>query len=148
MTKKKLIIIVLVVLVGGGYGAYTFLAPKPAVAKLKVTGEIYVLPKGFTFNLTGGHYATMTVALVLGATQSDGSSGAGAGATTTPAGFGTLTEEPVIRDIITNIVTGQSSATLISTSGRAHLKAQIMTAIAQQSDVKVTEILFTDVAVQ
>jgi len=146
MNKKKLIIIIVVVLVGGGYGAYTFLAPKPAVAKLKVSGEIYVLPKGFTLNLTGGHYATMTVALVLGVGQADGSSAAGA--TTTPAGFGTLVEEPVIRDIITNIVTGQSSATLISTSGRAHLKAQIMTAIAQQSDVKVTEILFTDVAVQ
>jgi flagellar FliL protein len=146
MNKKKIIIILVAVLLGGGYGAYTFLGPKPAVAKEKISGIIYVLPKGFTFNLTGGHYATMTVALVLAVGQSDGSSADGA--TTTPAGFGTLIEEPVIRDIITDIITGQSPQTLVSPSGRAHLKAQILAAIGAQSDVKVTEILFTDVAVQ
>lgn len=146
MNKKKILIIAAAVLLGGGYAAYTFLGPKPAVAKEKIEGTIYVLPKGFTFNLAGGHYATMTVALVLAPGQSDGSSAAGA--TTTPAGFGTLTEEPVIRDIITNLITNQSSQALITASGRAHLKAEILAAIADQSDVKVTEVLFTDVAIQ
>ncbi|MGA9858696.1 MAG: flagellar basal body-associated FliL family protein, partial [Solirubrobacteraceae bacterium] len=146
MDKKKLIIILLVVLAGGGYAAKTMLLPKPAVAKPKIAGEIYVLPKGFTFNLTDGRYATMTIGLVLGPGQSDGATAAGA--TTTPAGIGTLPEEPAIRAIITNVITNQSSQALLTDSGRMHLKQQIMSAIAHTTDVKVTDILFTDVAVQ
>ncbi len=146
MDKKKLIIILVVILAGGGYAAKTFLMPKPAVAKPRIAGEIYVLPKGFTFNLTGGHYATMTIGLILGVGQSDGATAAGA--TTTPAGIGTLPEEPAIRAIITNIITGQSSATLLSASGRLALQNQILTAIKTTTDVKVTAILFTDLAVQ
>ena len=143
--KKKLIILVAVLLVGGG-GAYKMLGPKPAVAKLKINGIIYVLPKGFTLNLTDGHYATMTLALVLAAGQSDGSSAAGA--TTTPAGFGTLVEEPAIRAIVTNDVTNLSSATLLSDTGRAHVEQQILTEIKKTTDVKVTNLYFTDLAIQ
>ncbi|MGA2013869.1 MAG: flagellar basal body-associated FliL family protein [Solirubrobacteraceae bacterium] len=146
MDKKKLIIILVVVLAGGGFAAKTFLMPKPAVAKAKIAGEIYVLPKGFTFNLTGGHYATMTIGLILGIGQSDGVTAAGA--TTTPAGIGTLPEEPAIRAIITNIITGQTSQTMLSAAGRAHLQQLILAQIASTTDVKVTAILFTDVAVQ
>lgn len=146
MDKKKLIIILVVVLAGGGFAAKTFLMPKAAVAKPRIAGEIYVLPKGFTFNLTGGHYATMTIGLILGAGQSDGATAAGA--TTTPAGIGTLPEEPAIRAIITNIITGQTSQTLLSASGRQSIQNQILTQIKTTTDVKVTAILFTDLAVQ
>jgi len=146
MTKKKLIIILVVILAGGGYAAKTFLMPKPAVAKAKIAGEIYVLPKGFTFNLTDGRYATMTIGLILAAGQSDGATAAGA--TTTPAGIGTLPEEPAIRAIITNIVTDQTSQSLLAADGRAHLKQLILAQIKTTTDVKVTGVLFTDVAVQ
>jgi flagellar FliL protein len=146
MTKKKLIIILVVVLCAGGFAAKTFLMPKKAVAKPKIAGEIYVLPKSFTFNMADGRYATMTVALVLGVGQSDGSTAAGA--TTTPAGFGTLTEEPIIRAIITNIITGEPSSALITSSGRANLESEILADIKTESDVKVTQVLFTDLAVQ
>ncbi len=146
MNKKKLIIILLVVLAGGGYAAKTFLMPKPAVAKPKIAGTIYVLPKGFTFNLTDGRYATMTIGLILAPGQSDGATADGS--TTTPAGIGTLPEEPAIRAIITNTVTNQSSQALLTDSGRAQLKQQILTSIKDTTDVKVTDILFTDVAVQ
>ena len=146
MTKKKLIIILVVILAVGGYAAKTFLLPKPAVAKAKISGEIYVLPKGFTFNLTDGRYATMTIGLILAAGQSDGATAAGA--TTTPAGIGTLPEEPAIRAIITNIITDDSSQTLLSSSGRTHLQSEILAQIKTTTDVKVTGILFTDVAVQ
>ncbi len=105
--KKKLIIILLVVVAGGGFAAKTFLLPKPAVAKPKIDGEIYVLPKGFTLNLTDGRYATMTIGLILAPGQSDGATAAGA--TTTPAGIGTLPEEPAIRAIITNTITNEPS---------------------------------------
>ncbi|HET8977534.1 MAG TPA: flagellar basal body-associated FliL family protein [Solirubrobacteraceae bacterium] len=146
MDKKKLIILLLIVVAGGGYAAKTMLLPKKAVAKPKIAGEIYVLPKGFTFNLTDGRYATMTIGLVLAPGQSDGATSAGV--TTTPAGIGTLPEEPAIRAIITNLVTDESSQTLLSASGRAHLQQQILNQIKTQTDVKVDSILFTDLAVQ
>ncbi|HWE09040.1 MAG TPA: flagellar basal body-associated FliL family protein [Solirubrobacteraceae bacterium] len=146
MDKKKLIIILLIVVGVGGYAAKTFLLPKPAVAKPKIDGEIYVLPKGFTFNLTDGRYATMTIGLVLAPGQSDGATAAGV--TTTPAGIGTLPEEPVIRAIITDAITNDSSQTLLSASGRSHLQQDILNKIKSSTDVKVTDILFTDVAVQ
>src|SRR3984885_4870016 len=122
MDKKKLMIIALVVLAGGGYAAKTMLLPKKAAAKPKIAGEIYVLPKGFTFNLTDGRYATMTIGLILAPGQSDGATAAGA--TTTPAGIGTLPEEPAIRAIITNTITDQSSSALLTAPGRAHLQSQ------------------------
>jgi flagellar FliL protein len=147
MNKKKLVIVLVLVLAGGGYAAKTFLLPKPAAAKPKISGTIYVLPKGFTFNLTDGRYATMTVGLVLAPGQSDGASAA-AGDTTTPAGLGTLPEEAVIRDIITNIVTDKTSQALVTASGRAELKHEILATIHHQTDDKVSDILFTDVAVQ
>jgi flagellar basal body-associated protein FliL len=144
--KKKLIIIVLVVLVVGGIGAKMFLLPKKAQAKQRIDGTIYVLPKGFTLNLTDGKFATLTVALVLAPGQSTGATAAGV--TTTPAGFGTLTEEPVVRAIITNDVTDQSSKSLLTDPGRSRLKTEILRDIRKQTDVKVKQIYFTDLAVQ
>ena len=144
--KKKLIIILLVVVAGGGFAAKTFLLPKPAVAKPKIDGEIYVLPKGFTLNLTDGRYATMTIGLILAPGQSDGATAEGA--TTTPSGLGTLPEEAVIRDIITNDVTDKTSKALITQGGRNALRTEILADIAKQTDVKVSSVLFTDVAVQ
>lgn len=146
MDKKKLIILLLVVVAGGGFAAKTMLLPKKATAKPKISGEIYVLPKGFTFNLTDGRYATATIGLVLAAGQSDGASATGA--TTTPAGIGTLPEEPAIRAIITNTVTDVNSQTLLSATARSRLEQQILTKITHTTDVKVTQILFTDLAVQ
>ncbi len=121
--------------------------PKPAAARPKIAGTIYVLPKGFTFNLTDGRYATMTVGLVLAPGQPDGVT-ADTGVTTTPSGEGPLPEEAVIRDIITNIVTDKTSQALITGTGRAELKHEILAAIHHQTDDKVSDILFTDVAVQ
>ncbi len=112
--KKKLIIILLVVLAGGGYAAKTFLLPKPAVAKAKIDGEIYVLPKGFTLNLTDGRYATMTIGLILAAGQSDGATAEAA--SPSPSGIGTLPEEPAIRAIITNTITNEPSSALLTDS--------------------------------
>jgi flagellar basal body-associated protein FliL len=145
--KKKIIIVLVVVLAGGGFVAKSMFL-KPAVAKEKISGTIYILPKQFTANLKDGRYATLTVALVLAAGQSSGASSADAAGASPPEGFGTLPEEAAIRDIITNLITNQNSATLTSGSGRDHLKAQILTAIRSATDVKVGQILFTDLAVQ
>jgi flagellar protein FliL len=144
--KKKIIIILLVVVAGGGYAAKTFLLPKPAVAKAKIDGEIYVLPKGFTLNLTDGRYATMTIGLILAVGQSDGATAAAAAPSS--SGIGTLPEEPVIRSIITNTITNEPSSALLTDAGRVKLKAEILAQIKSTTDVKVTDIIFTDLAVQ
>jgi flagellar basal body-associated protein FliL len=143
--KKKILIILPIILLGGGYVAKGKLMP-PKVVKPKIAGEIYILPHQFTLNVSDGHYATLTVALELAPGQSDGSS-----ATNTPAAgsvVGTLPEEAVIRAIITNDVTNQTSQTLISDSGRTKLEQQILSQIKTETDVKVDQVFFTDVAVQ
>jgi flagellar basal body-associated protein FliL len=146
MTKKKLIIILVVILAGGGYAAKKFLLAPPPPPKPKIAGEIYGLPKQFTLNMADGRYATLTVALVLGLTQSDGASAAAAA--TSPDGFGTLPEEPAIRAIITSAITDDNANVLLTTAGRTKLQASILASIAKETDVKVTGLMFTDVAVQ
>lgn len=143
MTKQRILIAVIAI-AALGFGAYTFVLPKPVV-KEKVAGTVYVLPKQFTLNLKDGHYATLTAALVLAPGQSTGAS---AEAAPSSDGFGTLPEEPVIRDIITGVVTNRTAASLIGTGGRARLKHEVLDEILKQTDVKVTSVLFTDVAVQ
>jgi flagellar basal body-associated protein FliL len=143
--NKKILIPLVVVLAVGGFAGYTFAMPKKAT-KDKIAGTLYVLPSKFTLNMAGGQYATLTVALDLAATQDTGaSSGA---ETSTTEGFGTLPEEPAIRAIITNDVTDKPATALISTAGRAAVRHEILHDIAKQTDVKVTNIYFTDLAVQ
>jgi len=144
--KKKILIILPVLLLGGGYVAKAKLMP-PKVVKPKLAGEIYILPKQFMCNLQDGHYATFTVALELAPGQSDGATAESAG-TSTGATVGTLPEEAVIRSIITNLITNQTSSTLVTDSGRRGLEHQILSQIKSTTDVKVDQVFFTDVAVQ
>jgi flagellar basal body-associated protein FliL len=145
--KKKLMIILPVLLLGGGYVAKGKLMP-PKVVKQKIAGTIYILPKQFTCNLQDGHYATVTVALELAVGQSDGASAADAGGTPTGATVGTLPEEAVIRSLITNLLTNQTSSALVNPNGRSGLQRQVLSEIKADTDVKVDQVFFTDVAVQ
>jgi flagellar basal body-associated protein FliL len=146
MSKKKLLIILAVVLVVGGVGAKMFVLPKKAAAKEKIEGTLYVLPKQFTLNMADGKYATLTLALDLAPGQSTGATADGT--TTNPDGFGTLVEEPVVRAIVTNVLTNQPSRALITASGRAKMRTTILKDIRRQTDVKIRTLYFTDVAVQ
>jgi flagellar basal body-associated protein FliL len=143
--KKKILILLPILLLGGGYVAKAKLLPAKVV-KPKIAGEIYILPHQFMCNLQDGHYATFTIALELAPGQSDGASAASDLSSTSVVG--TLPEEAVIRAIITNLITNQTSNTLISSSGRAVLQQQILSDIKSQTDVKVDQVYFTDVAVQ
>ncbi len=144
--KKKLIIGLVAVLAIGGYVAKTMLL-KPKVVIPKVNGEVYVLPHQFTLNMADGRYATLNAALLLAPGQSDGSS-ATASAPSSDSVVGTLPEEAVIRDIITNTITAQPGSALTTAGGREHLKAAILNAIKSGTDDKVDGVFFTDVAVQ
>lgn len=145
-SKLKFIVPVLLLVLGG---VYKFVLAKPAAAapKPKVDGQVYVLPKEFLINLSGGRFAKLSVGLVLDHTQSVVAEG-GHEATKPPEGFGTLPQEAVIRDIVTDRLTDDSAESLVSGEGREKLKKQLLRSIKRKTDVKVEDVLFTDVAVQ
>jgi len=144
-SKLKFIVPVLLIVLGG---AYKFVLAKPAAAepKPKVDGQVYVLPKEFLINLSGGRFAKLSVGLVLDHTQAIASEEKEA--PKPPEGFGTLPQEAVIRDIVTDRLTDDDAESLVSEHGREKLKKQLLLSIKKKTDVKVEEVLFTDVAVQ
>jgi flagellar basal body-associated protein FliL len=144
MLKKKKIVIPLVLLLVLGVG-YSMTKPKKVV-KQKIPGTIYVMPQSFLVNLSEGHYAKLTVALELAPGQSTGAA-AGSSASSSE-GTGTLPEEPVIREIVTNTVTDQSGDTLVNPQSRNSIRHRILTAITRQTDVKVEAVLFPELTVQ
>jgi flagellar basal body-associated protein FliL len=140
--RKKLILIIVGVLVVAGLAYKMVLAPK-SESKEKVEGTVYVMPKEFLLNLAGGRYAKVTVALVLAPGQSTG-----AGAATPPEGFGTLEQEPLVRQIVTDNLTGVPAAELTSRRQRHHLQMRIRKEVDKTTDVKTKGIVFTDLVVQ
>ena len=147
--KKKLMIALPVLLIVLG-GAYKFALAKPApVHKPKIEGEVYVLPKDFLVNTSDGRFAKVNVALVI----EEGSAAPAAGggeeaAAEPPEGFGTMPQEAVVRDIITDALSDAPGKRIIKRSGREKLKKRILKLILKKTDVKAHDVLFTDVAVQ
>ncbi|HEV3322016.1 MAG TPA: flagellar basal body-associated FliL family protein [Solirubrobacteraceae bacterium] len=143
MSKKKLLIpLVLLLVLGVGY---TMSKPKKTV-KQKIPGTIYLMPQPFLLNLAEGHYAKLAVALELAPGQSDGASAAGA--SSSGEGAGTLPEEPAVREIVTDTITGENGGTLTSSQGRSAIKHRILAGIDHQTDVKVEAVLFPELTVQ
>jgi flagellar basal body-associated protein FliL len=145
LKNKKLMLVVALPILILGIG-YKMTRPAP-VNKDKIKGTIYVMPAPFLLNLADGKFAKITVALELAPGQSDGASATAAAATGENAA-GTLPEEPLVREIVTNGVTNQNGEALVSSQGRAAIKRQILKAINLQTDVKVEAVLFPDLTVQ
>ena len=137
-SKLKFIVPILLLVLGG---VYKFVLTKPGepAPKPKVDGQVYVLPKEFLINLSGGRFAKLSVGLVLDHTQAIVAEG-GHEAAKPP--------EAVIRDLVTDTLTDGSAQNLVSEKGREKLKSRLLVSIKKKTDVKVEEILFTDVAVQ
>ncbi len=147
--KKKKVLIPLIVVVIAALGAKFVLAKPAAPVKQKIDGTVYVLAKDFLINLSDGRYAKLSVALVLAPGQSTGAAAGGeGGGAPPPDGFGTLPQEAAVRDVVTDVVTDQNGDELISERGRTKVKQEIRKAITDRTDVKVSEVLFPDVAVQ
>jgi hypothetical protein len=145
-SKLKFILPLVVIL---ALGVYKFALAKPAPApKPKINGQVYVLPKDFLINLAAGHFAKLNVGLVLSPHQQIGSGGHGSAPAPLPDGFGPLAQEAVVRDIITDALTGAPASSLVSEDGRRRLKGQLLAAIRKRTDVEAEDVLFTDVAVQ
>jgi flagellar basal body-associated protein FliL len=147
-SKLKIVIPVVLLLVLGG--VYKFVLSKPAaVAKPKIEGTVYVLPKEFLVNLSEGRFAKLSVGIVLSPEEESIAEAAkDKEAPKPPEGFGPLPQEAVIRDIVTDMLTDRGSRDLIDKEGREQLKKRILRAIKRSTDVHVEDVLFTDVAVQ
>jgi flagellar basal body-associated protein FliL len=147
--KKKLKFIlplVVLILLGGVYKVV--LAKPPKKVKEKVDGQVYVLPKEFLLNLADGHFAKLDVALVLDKTQAVAPAAGGEAAVKPPDGYGALEQEAVVRAIITNDLTDAQQDDLTGRKGRVKLQHTVLKDLKAHTDVKVNDVLFTDVAVQ
>jgi flagellar basal body-associated protein FliL len=141
--KKIMLAIALPILLFAGY---SMSKPKPVV-KEKIKGTIYVMPQAFLLNLSDGRYVKLTVALELAPGQSDGAA-AGESASSSESSAGTLPEEPLVREIVTNTVTNESGEQLVAGASRRAIREKILLAIEKQTDVKVQAVLFPDLTVQ
>ena len=141
MTKKKLIIALSLLVILSAGGAYeTVLKPKPKVVIPKVNGTLVSLGDPFTLNLAGGHYGRLSVSVLV--TKAP---------VPTPTSSGTslvLPENDVVRAIVTNDLTGLDSSRLIDRPSREALAAEILRDLKKSTDESVTQVLFTDLAVE
>ncbi len=146
--RKNVLVLVLVALVVGAGAAYTLAKPKEE-RRHKIDGIVYVLPKEFLLNLRDGRYAKLNVALVLHHDQPTAAEAGGhGGGAAPPEGFGTLEQEAIVRDIVTDTVTDVNGDDLVSPEGREEIKRAILLRIRRTTDVRTEDVLFTDVAVQ
>lgn len=154
--KKKLPIIVIVALLLSG-GVYKFALAEPeAKPKYKIEGEVYVLPTEFMVNLRDGRFARLNVGLIfahgyssaIAAEEAAKHAGGKKGAAKPVEGFGILPQEPFVRDIVTDTLSAATARQLTSGERREKLKKRVARRINKTTDVKVEEVLFTDVAVQ
>jgi flagellar FliL protein len=140
--KLKIVVPLALLIVLGGL--YKVVLAKPTNVKHKVDGAVYILPKEFMLNLADNRFAKLNVALVL----PEGEAPVKAEGAPPPEGFGLLPQEAVVRDVITDTITDASSKQLVSRKGRHVLKMKVLKSLRQKTDVKVNDVLFTDVAVQ
>ena len=147
-SKLKIILPLMLVILGGTY-KFVLATPAPE-PEHKIKGEVYVLPKDFLINLQGGRFAKLSVALVLKEGFSAVPAGGGHEGSAAPKieGYGTLPQEAVVRSIVTDELTDAPASKLEAAAAREKLQKQILKRIDKQSDVKVDDVLFTDVAVQ
>ena len=151
MVKKLVPVIVAVLALGAGY---KFVLAKPAAKaeepKPKVHGSVYMLEKEFLVNLHEGRFAKLQVGLILAHDDvSTVPAGGGHGAAPTPPeGYGAMTQEGVVRDVITDTLTDAEDSELIEAEGRHHLKEKILKGIKKYTDVKVEHVIFSDLTVQ
>ena len=149
--KSKLKFIVPLVLIAslGGY-KFGFAEEPPKGPEPKVHGEVYVLGKDFLINLRNGGFAKLGVALIVepGTAAPAAAGGHGAAPAEPPQGYGTLPQEALVRDIVTDALTNAEKADLVSRRAREKLKKRIVAVIKKKSDVHIEDVLLTDLAVQ
>jgi flagellar basal body-associated protein FliL len=141
VTKKKLMIALPLLIILSAGGAYeTVLKPKPKVVIPKVNGTLVSLGDPFTLNLAGGHYGRLSVSVLV--TQAPAPTATSSGTSLV------LPENDAVRAIVTNDLTGIDSSRLIDRPSREALAAEILRDLKKSTDESVTQVLFTDLAVE
>jgi len=147
MVKKLVPAIALLAVLGG---VYKFVLAKPAKAEPKphVEGTVYMLQKEFLINLADGRFAKMQIGLVLAHDDTSTVAAGGHETSTPPEGYGAMGQEGIVRDLITGVLTDATDKDLIGEHGREELKKEILKVLKKKTDVKVEEVLFSDLTVQ
>ena len=149
MNKKTLIIAVLALVVAGA--AYKTVLAKPSgkAKKPNVEGTLYVLQKEFLINLADTRYAKVSAALLLDPKDhSTAAAGGHGGGPAPPEGYGAMTQEAIIRAIVTDALTGRDASDLEDARKRDRIRKDIVERIHEQTDVHADDILFPDLTVQ
>ena len=147
--KKKLLIIGIPVLLVALFVAKTiFLAPAPPDPKKLATepGAVYTMATPFVVNLADGdstpHFAKVGVAMRFSKLSE--------GEIVPPKG-----EKPAqvegdseLRDIVISTLQSQTSGGLDTAAGRAKVKKMIVSRVNKQTDLKITDVYYTEFAVQ
>jgi flagellar basal body-associated protein FliL len=147
MVKKLVPVIALLAVLGG---VYKFVIAKPATAEPKphVEGTVYMLQKEFLINLADGRFAKMQIGLVLAHDDTSTVAAGGHETSSPPEGYGAMGQEGIVRDLITGVLTDATDKDLIGETGREDLKKEILKVLKKKTDVKVEEVLFSDLTVQ
>lgn len=147
MNKKIIMAVVALVVVGGAY-KFVLAKPKAAAKKPNVEGTLYVLQKEFLVNLADSRYAKVSAALVLDPKDHSTAAAGGHGAPTPPEGYGAMSQEAIIRAIVTDELTGKPADELEDAKKRDKLREHIVERIHKETDVHADDILFPDLTVQ
>jgi flagellar basal body-associated protein FliL len=139
--KRNLMIALAVVALPVAYLGYSqLLKSKPSTVAKKIDGSLVSVGEPFTLDLAKGRFARVSVSLlVTGSPAPDPSAAAG-----TPV----LEQNDAVRAIVTDLLTGVDSDALIDSAPRHDLQAKILRTLKKSTDVPVTKVLFTDLAVQ
>jgi flagellar FliL protein len=147
MNKKIIMAVVALVVVGGAY-KFVLAKPKAAAKKPNVEGTLYVLQKEFLVNLADSRYAKVSAALVLDPKDHSTAAAGGHGAPTPPEGYGPMSQEAIIRAIVTDELTGKPAEELEDAKKRDKVREHIVERIHEETDVHADDILFPDLTVQ
>jgi flagellar basal body-associated protein FliL len=147
MVKKLVPVIALLAVLGG---VYKFVLAKPAAAKPKphVEGIVYPLQKEFLINLAEGRFAKMQIGLVLAHDDTSAAPAGGHEAASPPEGYGAMTQEGIVRSLITGELTDQPAEELTNEKKREEVQKDIVKVLKKKTDVKVEEVFFSDLTVQ
>ena len=149
MIKKLIPVILAVAVLGGVYKFVLAKEPAEATPKPKVEGTVYMLQKEFLVNLAGGRFAKLQIGLVLAHDDtSTVAPGGGHGGATPPDGYGPMLQEGVVRDVITDVLTGVDDKDLVQAKGREHIKEAILKGVKKHTDVKAEHVVLADLIVQ
>ncbi|MEA2519091.1 MAG: hypothetical protein QOF49_1171 [Chloroflexota bacterium] len=138
--KNALIALAIVVLPVAYLGYSQLLTSKPKSAAMRIEGSLVSVGEPFTLDLAKSRFARISVSLLV-TDKPAPDPGAAAG---TPV----LAQNDAVRAIVTDLLTGVDSDALIDARRRHDLQAKILQTLKKSTDVPVTKVLFTDLAVQ